>query len=201
MRKCLAMLAAAVLIFGSMSAVVGKVQEKSDAKDGHHNAIVGEVEKINENNNVPYGQIKKAEDGNLAKSIPYGLIEQDARPDGTCAKGGVAGNFAQIADIDGQILGGHHNMIVVESSQLAIIGPSQASGTGELGPESPSLNQVSDIDSQICGGHHNLVSVDSSQIALAEDATTGDLVQVSDIGGQILGGHHNTIIVESSQAY
>jgi hypothetical protein len=196
MRRWLAVLTVAVLICGSLANVCEKVQAKVDAKDGHHNSIVGDGVKINENNNVPYGQIKKAEDEHWS-------MGQDTILDGTsnvgALDGAIAGGVVQVADLDSQILGGHHNSIVLESDQVA----------GVSGISSEGLVQGSYIDSLIDGGHHNLIFVDVSQIALADgsasistsDSSSSGLIQMADVSGQIVGGHHNTIVVGSLQAF
>ncbi len=119
MRRCLALLSIAALICGSMGNVCEKVQAKVDPKDGHHNAIVGDGVKINENNNVPYGQIKKAgdEDGSIVQGIPL-----DGTSNVGVQAGAIPGGAVQVADLNSQILGGHHNTIVLESGQNAVVG-------------------------------------------------------------------------------
>ena len=190
MRRSFAVVAVAVLIFGSVVTVCGKVQSKDDVIDGHHNAIVGDGVKINKNNNVPYGQIKKTEDerGSTGQGAP--LDESSGTVTGA---GAIGGAIIQVANLDSQILGGHHNSIILESCQ----------STGLSGICSEGLFQGSYIDSLIDGGHHNLIFVDSSQIALIDgsgsDLSSGDLIQMADVSGQIVGGHHNTIVVGSFQ--
>jgi hypothetical protein len=192
MRRCLALLFIAVMICGSMGNVCEMVQAKVDGKDGHHNSIVGYGVKINENNNVPYGQLKKSID-------ERGSMGQGTHNDGTSGEGvgvgTVGGDVIQVADLDGQILGGHHNSIVLESGQIAVVS----------GISSEGFIQGSYINSLIDGGHNNLIIVDSSQIALVEGSastsTSGNLAQMADVSGQIVGGHHNTIVVRSLQAF
>lgn len=192
MRRCLALLFIAVMTCGSMGNVCEMVQAKVDGKDGHHNSIVGYGVKINENNNVPYGQLKKAgdEDGSIVQGVPL-----DGTSNVGVQAGAIPGGVVQVADLDGQILGGHHNSIVLESGQNALVS----------GISSEGFIQGSYINSLIDGGHHNLIIVDSSQIALVEGSastsTSGNLAQMADVSGQIVGGHHNTIVVRSLQAF
>jgi hypothetical protein len=192
MRRCLAVLTVAVLIFGSMATVHGKVTAKDDEKDGHHNVIIGSGVKINENNNIPYGLLKKAgdEDGSNVEGIPL-----DGNSGMGVGAGTTSGDVIQVVDLNSQILGGHHNSIVLESGQDAVVN----------GISSEGLIQGSYIDGLIDGGHHNLIIVDSSQIALVEGSastsTSGNLAQISDVSDQIVGGHHNTIVVRSLQDF
>lgn len=196
MRRCLAFLAVAILIFGSMANICGEVQAKDDAKDGHHNAIVGYGVKISANNNVPYGQLKKAgdDDRSMGAGVPL-----DGTSNVGVQAGAISGGVVQVADLYGQILDGHHNSIVLESGQVA----------DTSGIPSGVLTQTLYFDGLVDGGHHNLIFVDSSQIALTDgsasistsDSYSVDLIQMADISGQIVGGHHNTIIVDSLQAF
>jgi len=168
------------------------VQAKGDGKDGHHNSIVGYGVKINENNNFPYGQLKTTgdEDGSIVQGVPL-----DGTSNVGVQAGAIPGCVVQVADLDGQILGGHHNSIVLESGQDAVVN----------GISSEGLIQGSYIDNLIDGGHNNLIIVDTSQVTLVEGSastsTSGNLLQISDVSGQILGGHHNTIVVRSLQTF
>jgi hypothetical protein len=192
MRRCLAVLTVAVLIFGSMATVHGKVTAKDDEKDGHRNAVIGSGVKINENNNIPYGQLKKArgEDWSNVVGIPLDGTNGEGVGAGT-----IAGDVIQVMDLNSQILGGHHNSIIFESGQDAVVN----------GISSGGLIQGSYIDNLIDGGHHNLIIVDTSQVTLVEgsasSSTSGNLAQISDVSDQIVGGHHNTIVVRSLQDF
>ena len=72
--------------------------------------------------------------------------------------GTIAGDVIQVVDLNSQILGGHHNSIVLESGQDAVVN----------GISSEGFIQGSYIDNLIDGGHHNLIIVDSTQVALVE---------------------------------
>lgn len=195
MRRWLALLAIAALIYGCTPAVYGKVQTQIEPKYSHHNSIVGDGVKINKNNNVPYGQIKKA--ANEDRSMGLGVPRDRTINPGT-GSDMTAGGIVQIAELSGQILAGHHNTIILESDQVADM-------TWYF---SGSMIQESYINGIIAGGHHNLIYLDSTQIGLFEGSGStcasasyaGDLIQVTDLGGRVLGGHHNTIVIRSLQA-
>jgi hypothetical protein len=186
MRIYLVLLAAAVLIFGSATAVSGKPPATGAAPAGQENSAVGDFVMAKWKNDVPYGQIKKAGD----ESGPT-----TGGPPGWAAAVGAGQGVQQVqageaAGLDGRIPGGHHNSIVLESSQIA------ASG----GAASGSLVQASSMTGQIDAGHHNTIIVEASQIGWTDGSATSDLVQLAEASGLILGGHHNTIIIGSLQA-
>jgi hypothetical protein len=185
MRKYLVLLAAAVLIFGSATAVSGKPPATGAAAAGQENSGVGDLVMTKWKNDVPYGQMKKAGDeGSPASGAPGWAAAVGAGPGVQQVQAGEA------AGLDGRILGGHHNSIVLESSQVA------ASG----GAASGSLVQASSMTGQIDAGHHNTIIFEASQIGWTDGSATSDLVQLAEASGLILGGHHNTIIIRSLQA-
>lgn len=192
MRKILTILLSALILASAIS-VEGKnqnVQQKSninnEIKGGHHNTIISDVDQISQievgnNKNVPYGQLKKI--GGFGTNDGASNID-----------------LTQIANINNQILGGHHNTIVVDNSQAAFgyLDPTSIWWTGDL-----NLNQKSIIDNQIASGHHNTILVGSTQQAYMNPMSLGDsstnVNQIGYINNQILGGHHNTISVYSDQ--
>ncbi len=79
-----------------------------------------------------------------------------AAGDGTTTGNSTAtGNLSQTLNTQNQIFGGHHNMILLSSIQVAEI------NALSLG----SLSQDASIYNQIAGGHHNVIVVGSSQLA------------------------------------
>ena len=194
MKKYLTVLLLATIILASFMAVEGKNQNaqqnsnvNSKIEGGHHNSIVTDVNQISQievgkNNNIPYGQLKK-------------LPGFDANGELTNT------NVNQFADIVNEIIGGHHNTIVVDNKQVAILGgsldPTSKWGTGNF-----FLNQTANIDNQIIGGHHNVILIGSIQEAYTNPMASGASGNVSQAGyynNQMIGGHHNIINVGSNQ--
>jgi hypothetical protein len=198
--KSLRVLVLVVLILASFAVAEGKQQKiqqnaniNSEIKGGHHNTISTDVDQtgqigVGNKNNVPYGQLKKA----------YGNDEENDLTES---------NLNQAMDVDSLINGGHHNTILVDGKQVAVLGKSKNSASNPTeymaDSEKLSLNQEASIFSQIVGGHHNTILVSSFQQAETEPLESGTLVgninQFEDITSQIFGGHHNTIIVDASQ--
>lgn len=188
------MLLIAAIILACFTTVEGKnqkVQQNSNVNSkiegGHHNTIVTDVDQMSQigvgnSNNIPYGQLKKIA--------------------GFDANGEMTGtNVNQFADIANEIIGGHHNTIVVDNKQAAVLGgsidPASKWGAGGI-----SLNQTANIHNQIAGGHHNVILIGSIQQAYLNATASGTSENVSQAGNydsQIFGGHHNTIIVDSNQ--
>ena len=144
MRRWLAVVALVALIFGLMPGVYGKVQTQIDPRDSHHNSIVGDGAKINKNNNVPYGLLKKVANEDRSMEVGHPL---DRTTSAGAGSGITTGSIVQVAELNGQILGGHHNTIILDSDQVADI----------TGLFSGSLIQESYINGIITGGHHNLI--------------------------------------------
>lgn len=187
MKKYIIMLAIAMLVLAFAGAVEGRnqnannqnINNQNEINSGHHNTIVTDINQAIQaynGNNMPYGQLKKFEKtGN-----------------------GIAGsNLDQSLSIGNQILGGHHNTIIVGSQQNANISGSSANGWNStaLG----NISQTLKIGNQIDGGHHNAIMVGSIQNAWINAASSGNISQVADINNLISGGHHNVIWVGSSQ--
>ncbi len=142
MKKIIVLAALAMLLLAFFPEAQGKSQNavvKNGIDGGHHNTIVTNVDQISQianKNNMPYGQIKKiASDEWGSGNSDYGL--------------------SQNMNIQNQIFGGHHNMILLSSIQVAKI---NALSLGNL-------SQEANINNQIEGGHHNVIVVGSSQLA------------------------------------
>lgn len=78
----------------------------------------------------------------------------------TAGNGSALANLSQVLNAQNQIFGGHHNMILMSSIQVAEI---NALGLGNV-------SQDANIYNQIDGGHHNIIIVGSSQQALLNSA-------------------------------
>lgn len=191
LKKLVIVLALAVLMLAFIPALEGKSQNaniKNEIKSGHHNTIVTNVDQLSgiaNKNNIPYGQVKKIASGNL----------------GSSASGA---DYSQAMDIQNQILGGHHNVIVVNGRQVAVLGGTQTSDDNSTISETNStssgnLSQALNIQNQISGGHHNLIWVSSTQIAEMSASGSGNLTQSANLNNLIAGGHHNVILLGSNQ--
>ncbi len=186
MKKYMIVLILAVLMLASAMTVGGKHQSanvQSEIDGGHHNTIVTNVNQvsqvINGGGNIPYGQLKKVA--------------------GVGKNGQIAdGSINQYADINSQIIGGHHNTIITNSNQSAsIAGGAQTPVNNSTA--SSNISQTLNADSTIAGGHHNVILVGSIQSAYVNASATGNISQTANINNLIDGGHHNMILVGSSQ--
>lgn len=191
------LVALAVLMLAFFPEVQGKSQNanvKNEIDGGHHNTIVTNVDQLSQianKNNVPYGQIKK--------------IASDEWGSGSAGFG-----LSQDMNIQNQIQGGHHNKILVDGRQAAVLGAlaSETNGTAadnnvtagnSTATGNFSLSQKLDTQNQIFGGHHNMILLSSIQAAEINALSLGNISQDANIYNQIAGGHHNVILVGSSQ--
>ncbi len=195
--------ALAVLMLAFFPEVQGKSQNvdvNNGIDGGHHNTIVTNVDQLNQianKNNIPYGQVKKiASDEWGSESAGFDL--------------------SQNMNIQNQIGGGHHNTILVDAQQTAVLDApasgtngtdannSTATGNSTAADNStttvnPSLSQILNTQNQILDGHHNMISLGSVQVAEINAQSLGNVSQDASIDNQIAGGHHNVILIGSSQ--
>lgn len=110
---------------------------QNEIEGGHHNTIL-----VN-------GQ--QTASGTLAKGT-----DNTTAGNNTAGNDSALANLSQILNVQNQIFGGHHNVILLSSIQVAEI---NALSLGNV-------SQYANIYNQIAGGHHNMILVGSSQQAM-----------------------------------
>jgi hypothetical protein len=139
----------------------GQVKKIASDELESGNSGFGLSQNMNVQNQIQGGHHNKIlVDGKQTATLDASGAESNstAAGDGTTAGNSTtAGNFSlsQVLNTQNQIFGGHHNMILLSSIQVAEI---NALSLGDL-------SQEANIYNQIAGGHHNVIVVGSSQLA------------------------------------
>lgn len=137
----------------------GQIKKIASDKSGSGNSDFGLSQNMNIQNQIGGGHHNKIlANGQQAAALDASGAETNSTAAGnstTTGNGTTTGNLSQMLNTQNQIFGGHHNMILLSSVQVA-----------EISALSPgNLSQAANIYNQIAGGHHNVIVVGSSQLA------------------------------------